>query len=210
MSYEDRIRAKINKGEGLPKRLDFSILQYFWQANPLGANKDSDTIPRFLRRIDVLKNFSDGELRTLCNYLHLRKFSAHEKIFSQGDLGVGFYFVFNGYADIVVESLDMDVLDEKDKRPNIVVTLEKYDYFGELALLQETSKRNASAISREGCELLGILKPDIEELIYNHPLIAAKLLQSVSLIVANRLFSVTKELKEVKYKLRMIGQEKTE
>lgn len=207
MSYEKRILSKIDSGEGYPKRLDYSILQYFWQSNPLGVKKDSETIPRFLRQIDVLKNFTDGELRILCNHLHFRKFSAQEKIFSQGDLGVGFYFVFNGYADIVVESSSMD---SREKKPNIVLTLEKYDYFGELALLQEASKRSASAISREGCELLGILKPDIEELIYGHPLIAAKLLQSVSLIVANRLFSVTKEVKELKHKLSQISREKSE
>jgi CRP/FNR family cyclic AMP-dependent transcriptional regulator len=204
MSYEKEMEEKIKMKENLPQKLDFSVLSYFWQSNPLGNSKDSETIPRFLRKIEVLKNFSDGELRILCNYLHARKFAPKEKIFSQGDLGVGFYFVFNGYADIIVESSAMEVQTEEDRRPNVILTLEKYDYFGELALLQETSKRSANAVSREGCELLGILKPDVEELIYSYPLIAAKLLQSVSLIVANRLYSITKEVKELKHKISIM------
>ena len=201
MSYENDIKTKVASGEKLPEKLDFSILKYFWQANPLVSGSDSETIPRFLRKISVLKNFSDSELRILCNYLHLRKFSAGEKIFKQGDLGVGFYFVYKGYADIIVESPYVENNNTTESRLDVVMTLEKYDYFGELALLQDVSTRNASALSREGCELLGILKPDVEELIYSYPLIAAKLLQSVSLIVANRLFSITSELKELRYKL---------
>jgi CRP-like cAMP-binding protein len=201
MSYENDIINKVKNGEELPEKLDFSILRYFWQSNPFMSGTDNESIPRFLRKIEVLKNFSERELRILCNYLHHRKFSAGEKIFSQGDLGVGFYFMLSGYADIIVESNNLDKQIGHGSGPNIVITLEKFDYFGELALLQEVSRRNATAISRDGCDLLGIFKPDIEELIYSYPVIAAKLLQSVSLIVANRLFLLTSEVKELRYQL---------
>lgn len=204
MSYEDKINTKIKSGDHLPKKLEISVVKFFWQSNPI-ISKKSASIPRFLRRIDVLKNFSENELRILAKYLHLRKFSPGEIIFKQGELGVGFYLIYSGYADIIVEANSLDNDPEK-KGTRHVLTLEKSDYFGELALLQENSVRNASAISRQGCELLGIFKPDVEELISTHPLIAAKLLQSVSLIVANRLFSLTREVQELKYKISTLEQ----
>ena len=66
------------------------------------SNKNS--IPKFLRRIKVLENFSDNELRLLSNSLHLRQFDDGEVIFKQNDNGVGFYFIYGGRVDIIVEN----------------------------------------------------------------------------------------------------------
>tara|TARA_R110002072_G_scaffold288917_1_gene455356 strand:- start:28062 stop:28679 length:618 start_codon:yes stop_codon:yes gene_type:complete len=195
MSYENEIAKKISNQDVLPEKLSISIIKYFWQSNPL-SGKRIKTIPKFLRKIGVLKNFSDNELRILSKYLHLRHFSPQEIIFKQNEVGVGFYFIYSGYVDICLAN------DDHKSAQDSLITLERNDYFGELALLQERSIRNASAISRDGCELLGIFKPDIDTLINEAPVVAAKLLQSVSLIISNRLFSVTRELKEINYKLQ--------
>lgn len=200
MSYEKEINEKIDSHQPLPDKIEISVLKYFWQSNPLVGGK-TDTIPKFLRKIRVFDNFSENELRILTKFLHHRKFSPGETIFKQGELGVGFYLIFSGYTDVIIDPIAGDTSNNNTRH---ILTLEKGDYFGELALLQETSVRNASAISRQGCELLGIFKPDIEELINAYPLIAAKLLQSVSLIVANRLFSLTKEVQELKYKVKSL------
>ncbi|MFT6068659.1 MAG: CRP-like cAMP-binding protein [Bacteriovoracaceae bacterium] len=196
MSYEKEITSKIEKNEDLPKKLDISMVKYFWQANPLSSRKGSN-LPKFLRRIEVLKNFSDNELRILSKFMHLRTFENKEVVFRQHDLGVGFYLVYSGHVDVIVDS-DKE---SDSERSNYLLSLERRDYFGELALLQENSARNATVIARGNTELVGIFKPDVELLISNYPIVAAKLLQSVSLIIANRLFSVTREVRELKYKL---------
>ncbi|WP_372653907.1 cyclic nucleotide-binding domain-containing protein, partial [Halobacteriovorax sp.] len=184
-------------------------LKYFWQSNPLfSSNKNS--IPKFLRRIKVLENFSDNELRLLSNSLHLRQFDDGEVIFKQNDNGVGFYFIYGGRVDIIVEN-DQGVSDfSSDNKLNHVVSLEKMDYFGELALLQQQSIRNATALARESCQLLGIFKPDLENLINSNPTIATKLLQAVSIITANRLFSVTNEVRRLKYKIKQLERKNDE
>ncbi len=207
MSYENEINDKIANSQELPKKLEISVLKYFWQSNPI-VGKKSDSIPRFLRKIDVFKNFSENELRILSKFMHLRKFGAGETIFSQSESGVGFYIIYSGYTDIVVGAHIEGRSSNEKVEADHILTLEKYDYFGELALLQENSERNASAISRRGCELLGLFKPDVDELINTYPLIAAKVLQSVSLIVANRLFSLTREVQELKYKVNSHGRGK--
>jgi CRP/FNR family transcriptional regulator, cyclic AMP receptor protein len=203
MSYEKEITQKIEQNEPLPKRLEISVLKYFWQSNPI-MGKKVDSIPKFLRRIEVLKNFTENELRILAKFLHVRKFDAGEVIFNQSELGVGFYFIYSGYTDLIVSDTDSTSENKNEKKAKHVITLEKYDYFGELALLQQISTRSATAISRQGCELLGLFKPDVDQLINIYPLIAAKLLQSISLIVANRLFSITREVQELKYKINKL------
>ena len=201
-SFEKEVIEKNAKGEALTTRLEIPILKYFWQANPLFAS-NRNSIPRFLRKIKVLEHFSDNELRILSSYMHLRTFSDGERIFKQNETGVGFYFIYTGHVDIIVEE-DQMVQDPKSELPKVnhIVSLDKMDYFGELALLQQNSIRNASAVARESCQLLGIFKPDLENLIDTKPTIATKILQAASIITANRLFSVTSEVRRLKFKLR--------
>jgi CRP/FNR family transcriptional regulator, cyclic AMP receptor protein len=201
MSYENEINDSI-KGEGeLPEKLDIGLLKYFWQSSPI-TGRLGDNVPKFLRKIDVLKNFTDNELRILSQSMHRRNFSDSEVIFKQKETGIGLYFVYQGLVDVIVEGQTSTRRSEDEHdEDNIIITLDKFDYFGELALLQEQSIRNATAIARDKTVLLGIFKPDVESLIESHPIIATKLLQSISIIVANRLFTVTQELKRLKHKI---------
>jgi CRP-like cAMP-binding protein len=210
MSYEQDIKERLDRKEPLPEKLDISLVKYFWQANPLIGVK-SDTLPRFLRKVKVLKNFSDNELRLLSKSMHLRSFGNGEKIFNQNDLGVGFFLIYTGNVDIIVEKDSTSELSNAnlDEAAHIV-SLERSDYFGELALLQEHSYRNASAIARNNCQILGIFKPDIENLIGTNPIVATKLLQSVSSIIANRLFSLTTEVRSLKYKIKQLEKGQNE
>ena len=103
-SYERDIRANIDNNRELPSKLRFSLLQYFWQANPL-IGRGSDTIPRFLQQLDIFKNFTSLELRTLAQTFHQRSFSDREVIFSENDVGVGFYLIYAGGVEIKAKSL---------------------------------------------------------------------------------------------------------
>jgi len=207
-SYEKQIKEKIDNKDQLPPKLDFSLLKYFWQAGPFTSGHKA-TIPKFLRNIEVLKTLTDNELRILSQYLHLRHFQLDEPVFEQGDIGVGFYFIYNGQIDIRVqdeESLEKIEANPKSRLGRKVLSLEQNDYFGELALLQENNFRTATAVSRESSQLLGLFKPDLEGLTNEYPIVATKLLQCISVILANRLFSITSEVKHLKSKLMSLEE----
>ena len=202
-SYEGEIRNKIESKERLPAKLELNVIKYFWQASPLSGTRKI-TIPKYLRSIEVFKDFTDNELRILSQYLHLRSFFNNEKIFSQDDLGIGCYFIYSGRVDIVV---DKSQGVEGENEVNYVLSLEQGDYFGELALLQENSIRSASAIAKDYCELVGIFKPDIEEMVNDYPIVATKLIQAVAVIIANRMFSLTKEVRRLTFKNLQLEKE---
>ncbi len=199
MCYEESIKRDIEQGNDLPKKLDIGTIKYFWLASPLVAGK-KNSIPKFLRNLDILRNFSDHELKILSSYLHLRSFEKGEIIFKQNDLGIGFYFIYSGHLDVVIEDEDSP---DKDAT-KYVLSLERRDYFGELALLQEKSVRSATIISKDNSQLLGFFKPDLEELIKFHPVIATKMLQTVASIVTTRLYSITKEVASMKLKINQL------
>jgi len=209
-------------------KVDLPLLKFIWQSNPL-INSNRDTIPKFLKKLDILKNFSDYELKILTKFIHLRKFSKTEIIFKENDIGIGFYFIYSGLIDISVaknstlkqvsqtDSNNSNIentflsetieLTDQENEDDYVLTLEKYDYFGELAILQDSSTRSATAKAKDQCELLGIFKPDIEEMTLHYPLLAAKLIQTLAVVVANRLYSITKEVKRLKYKIHQLELE---
>jgi len=202
-SYESEQRSKIYAGEDSPEKINISTLKYFWLSNPLLSS--GKNIPKFLRGIPVLGNFTDNELRILSRHLHHRSFGDGEIIFRQNDVGFGFYFIYAGHVDIWVNNRDEESSDDSSEQDATrLLTLEPGEYFGELSLLQEHSVRNASAISRQGCELLGIFKPDVDQLIAHYPVVGAKLLQSVSQIIANRFYSLSREVKDLKFKIAQL------
>lgn len=207
MSYEKKVQEDYKDGKELPEKTDFSMVKYFWQASPL-SGMGKDTVPKFLRNIEVLKSFTENELRIFSRYLHTRDFSNKAVIFKQYDVGFGFYFIYSGHVDVIVEGGVVDAPEDREiQGAEHVLSLEKGDYFGELALLQDNNLRSATVMAKGSCTLLGIFKPDLEELIEEHPVIATKLLQAVSVILANRLFSLTNEIRGLKYKLQQLEKQ---
>ncbi len=202
-SYEKKIKETGLEDNSLSKRIDFGMMKYLWMANPLSRVR-KDSIPRFLRNVELLKNFSDNELRILAKFMHSRKFSEGDVIFREGEIGIGFYFIFSGLVELSKADYGHEVGEEK------FLVLDEFSYFGEMALLQDGNPRSATAIAKSPCELIGIFKPDLEHLIEHHPVIAAKLIQSISLALADRLYYLTEEASKISRRLRKLERQMAE
>ncbi|MBY0413147.1 MAG: cyclic nucleotide-binding domain-containing protein [Bdellovibrionales bacterium] len=202
-SYEKELKETDVKDDNLTKKLDFGVMKYLWMANPLSRVR-RDSIPRFLRNVELLKNFSDNELRLLSKYMHSRKFSEGDVIFRENEIGIGFYFIFSGLIELSKADFGHEVGEEK------FLILDEFSYFGEMALLQDGNPRSATAIAKSPCELVGIFKPDLEHLIEKHPTIAAKLIQSISLALADRLYYLTEEASKLSRRLRKVERQLAE
>ncbi|MBP9681430.1 MAG: cyclic nucleotide-binding domain-containing protein [Bacteriovorax sp.] len=196
-SYEKEMQEASTDKLSLTKKIDFSMMKYLWMANPLGSAR-KHSIPKFLRNVELLKNFSDNELRILAKYMHSRKFSEDEIVFRAGEIGIGFYFIYSGTIELSYDDIESEVNSEK------FLILEEFGYFGELALLQEGNLRTATALAKNKCELVGIFKPDLDNLILRHPIIAAKLIQSISIALADRLYYLTYEASRMAKRLKKL------
>lgn len=200
-SYEKNL-SENNESTNTEGRLKIPMLKYFWQASPLAVNR-SNSIHHFLKRINILKNFTDHEIWTLTKYMHMRNFTAREVIFKEGDTGLGFYIIFDGRVEIYSKSGD-ELEGNTSQKMSRVAELGKYDYLGELAIIDSLRRRNATAITPESASLLAIFKPDLDEMIENHPIVASKFLQSIAIIISNRFYAVTSELKLSKEKIERL------
>jgi CRP-like cAMP-binding protein len=181
-------------------RIRIPILKYFWEASPLIANKKQG-IHKFLKSMNILNNFTDLELLQLTRFLHLRSFLPGEIVFNEGDSGLGFYLIYAGNIHLYINKVIGHSENQSDSNYLKVTSLQKGNYLGEQALLEDNNKRSATAIAYDNVILLGMYKPDLAELLERHPRVAAKFLQSLSMIIAKRLFSVTTEMRCLKEQL---------
>lgn len=200
MSYEKDMMEKMEAGENTSDRLDIPILRYLWDASPLSFMAN-ESYHDFFKKISVLSSFSDNEVRIFTKYLHRREFTTNEMIFRQGDSGYGFYFIFTGSVNIYSnQALNTDDLGD------LIIRLEKRQYFGEMGLLEEFNRRSASVVAAENTVLLGIFKPDLDRMLELHPVIGAKFLRETALIMANRMGQLTRDIVALKKKVKELEQ----
>lgn len=200
MSYEKDMMEKLESGEGHSDRLDIPILKYLWDASPISFGS-KENYHEFFKKISALSSFSDNEVRIFTKYLHRREFTADEIIFRQGDSGYGFYFIYNGSVNIYASQRPT-----ADDIGDLVIRLEKRQYFGEMGLLEEFNRRSASVVAAENTVLLGIFKPDLDRMLELHPVIGAKFLRETALIMANRMGQLTRDIINLKKKVRELEQ----
>lgn len=200
MSYEKEMMEKMTKGEAPSERLDIPLLKYLWDASPLSF-MTKESYHEFFKKISVLNAFSDNEVRLFTKFLHRREFQTNEVIFKQGDSGYGFYFIFSGSVNVYANQGPQNI-----DQGELVIKLEKRQYFGEMGLLEEFNRRSATVLAAEPTVLLGIFKPDLEIMLEQYPVLGAKFLRETALIMANRMGQLTREIVGLKKKVKELEQ----
>jgi CRP-like cAMP-binding protein len=157
------------------------------------------TIEEVLSKVPAFANLAPRELKEVAAIVHKREYRSGEPVFYQGDPGLGMYIVKDGEVSIVIQG--------KDGNERELALFGDGDFFGELALLDE-SPRSANAICKTECTLIGFFRPDLFELIDKNTTLGIKIVLKLAEIVAQRLRHTDKELSKVKSQLeRLQAQE---
>ncbi len=142
-----------------------------------------------LNKVPAFSNLSPRELKEVAVIVHKREYRTGEPVFYQGDPGLGMYIVQEGEVSITILG--------KDGNEQELVVLSDGDFFGELALLDE-SPRSANAVCKSNCTLIGFFRPDLFELIEKNTSLGIKIVLKLAEIVAQRLRQTDKELSKIK------------
>lgn len=145
-----------------------------------------------LNKVPAFSDLSMRELKEVAAIVHLREYRSGEPVFYQGDPGLGMYIIQEGDISIVISD---GAGNEKE-----LVVLSEGDFFGELALLDE-SPRSATALCKTDCRLRGFFRPDLFELIEKKPNLGVKIVLKLSEIVAQRLRHTDKEVSRLRAEL---------
>ena len=99
------------------------------------AIKRRELYENFLKKVEILAELEAYERAKLCDCLKTERFSKGDYIIHEGEIGDKFYFVQEGTAEALKNEGGKEVK---------VFEYKENDYFGELALLDDDSKRKAS------------------------------------------------------------------
>ncbi|MCD4829458.1 MAG: cyclic nucleotide-binding domain-containing protein [Candidatus Cloacimonetes bacterium] len=126
-----------------------------------------------LRHVDFFADLKEAELQNIAGYIQEVTFSADEQIFCEGEQGNCFYIIAQGRVEIMKQ-----IREDLDEQAELK-TFERYDYFGEMSLLENTV-RSASAKSLTDTALLRLYKDDFLQVCLEHPHILFCLIQTIS------------------------------
>lgn len=152
-------------------------------------NGEAEDIRQVLRQVPLFGNMNAGELREFEKIIHRRSFKAGETIFWEGEPGVGMYIIQRG-------SVTISKYFSTEER-KVLALLQAGEFFGELALLDE-SPRSATAIAKEETKILGLFRPDLFSLLDRKPRLGNKFLFQLALIIGERLKYTNSEMQKLR------------
>jgi CRP-like cAMP-binding protein len=119
-----------------------------------------------LQRVPIFSDLDRRELERIAASMKQRTFEAGDNVTTEGQSGIGFFVIEDGEAEVTIGG-------EHRRR------LGPGDYFGEVALLNE-SARTATVTAETELRCYGMTSWDFRPLVETHGSIAWKLLQAMS------------------------------
>ncbi len=169
----------------------------FW-SNFFNSPAEKIDLQKSISLIPIFSSLTKKDISQLINFIHNRNYLAGEYIFYQGDPGIGLYIIRDG--KVIVKRMIAT------NEATSLATFSKGDFFGELALV-DGEKRSASAIAKTDTRLAVIFKPDLDEFIETFPKKGIKILQGISVIIAERLRRINEEHIMLQGKLKINPEE---
>lgn len=177
-------------------------MDYLWQ-NFFRRDQHQQEVDQLLKENYIFKVLTPSELRFVKSLIHYRQYQPGEAIFKQGEFGVAMYIVMKGHVNVTIQ----EMADENTTRQVFVTRLQRGDFFGELALVEQGGKRTATATAADDVALLEFLKSDLSEVVERNPRTAVKILSRLSEILGRRLKETADRFSEMKRELKALSEQ---
>jgi CRP-like cAMP-binding protein len=163
-----------------------------------GKKKDEDKRVKLLKNCELFENISQSILEKLAELLHERKFEKDEVIFSQDEPASAMFLIESGKVLIYREGSG----DEKQE----LATLEKQDFFGELAICED-HKRTASAVAIEETKIQVLFRQEFLKFAHRNIEHGFKILLNLARMVGRKLRDVNHRYYKLFEKIELVEKE---
>jgi CRP/FNR family transcriptional regulator/CRP/FNR family cyclic AMP-dependent transcriptional regulator len=133
---------------------------------------NSTEILSFLCKVPLFEGLSEQECEAIYHVMIQKKYATDQVIVHEDDRESQSFFV------IIAGKVNVAVLSDEGKQ-TILATLERGDFFGEMAIL-DGEPRSASVIAGQQCELLALYRKTLMDLMKKYPQIAIRMLVTMS------------------------------
>jgi len=155
-------------------------------------NSENDILTKTMKQCPLFSELSGSEINDFLGIAHVRDYSAEEKVFDEGTIGLCFYIIVKGSVKIV---------SDPGGEAHILKEFKKGGYFSEVHLFSETNHA-VSCITSEVTRLIAFARPDFEQFIRVKAKTANKVLMKFLDFFGERLDALYRENMELKNKQR--------
>ena len=134
---------------------------------------------KFLKTVAFFNELSDRQLKTVSSILFERRYETDELIFEEGQPGAALFLILDGKVAVEMR---------RENHTTTLAILERGEFFGEMALLDE-APRSANARSLEQTYALALYRNDLSQLIQRDPQTACQIYRALAHIIGDRLRS---------------------
>ncbi len=170
-----------------------------WENFFRNREKEDDNVEDLLSEVPIFSQLTRRELRQVSLIVHRRQYAERECVFTQGDPGLGMYVIEKGEVEIIF-------CDETGREKRLAL-LESGDFFGELSLLDE-STRSATAIAKTESKIIGFFRPDLINLLSRSPKSGTKILFKLGEVIGTRLRVTNEQLGKLNAELEKTRNKK--
>jgi len=176
--------------------LEISSTEVEWQPIKMGKDKRDTDVRRTLAAMPLFVNLPRRYWRELASLFHFRTFEDQEIIFRYGTPGLGMYIIIEG---------SVLILARKDDSYVEIAKLGPGDFFGEMSLIEEV-ERGATAMASGKTRVVGIFRPQMQNLMHRRPRLGLLLTERLARIIANRLRESNRKLSDCRNQISREAQ----
>ena len=132
----------------------------------------------------VFTNFDDDEIRIFLSHTEKVHYDNGFTVFRESDVSDKMYIIQEGSVEVFIE--------RKEKKI-VLATLNRGDFFGEMAILRK-DRRSASIKAVADCDVLSLNRDAVMDIISHNGVLGAKFLFNLAEVIAERLIETNKEV----------------
>tara|TARA_Y100000294_G_scaffold26075_1_gene22104 strand:- start:281 stop:742 length:462 start_codon:yes stop_codon:yes gene_type:complete len=140
---------------------------------------DKNTLKNLMCEVPQFDKLDNDEIEIMANHVVYRNLRAGTTLLEEGGSGDSLFYIVDGLIEIKKEALD--------GTQTILSHFTKGAAIGEMVLIEENSRRSATAKVLKDAELLVLSRKSFNEIKENNPKMAIKILQNIAKSIATRL-----------------------
>lgn len=141
-------------------------------------------VVRILKKIPTFDGLRDDEYESLLNLFSVRRYSAGQTIFREGDSGYTFYVVLSGRIEVA------------SANAGVLTVMEPCQFLGEIAVVSG-QPRTATARVVKDAAMLEITRERLDSLVGKAPRVTYVIMRNIAEAIADRLIAANRRLGSV-------------
>ena len=149
------------------------------------ANQFAAKMQALIPKCNLLENFSYGEVQTLAQFMHAYRAESGVEIIREGDGGDFMLMLVDGRAEVYKR--------DRWNTPQLLATVEAGRTLGEMSMI-DGDARFATCVAAEPTIIAVLDRESLARIIVEQPLLGAKILMELVLMLSQRLRSTSERL----------------